>query len=127
MNVTIIGRGNVGGGLAARWSGASHQVRARGRDGGAASGSDVVVVAVPSNQIDAALEGVAGVEGRVSIDATNAFAGRVEGFESLAHQIKARTGGPVAKAFNINFANLYDEVESQRVRPSQLFCGDEEA
>jgi predicted dinucleotide-binding enzyme len=127
MKITVIGRGSVGGGLARLWEAAGHEVTALGHEGGDASGSDVVVVAVPSGSIDAALDGVTGVEGLTAIDVTNAFRGRAEGFESLAHQIKARTHGPVSKAFNTDFASLYDEIAQQRVRPSGLYCGDEGA
>jgi len=127
MKITVMGRGNVGGGLARRWEAAGHQVKALGRDGGDASGSDVVVVAVPSGSIDTSFDKVTGIEGQVAIDATNAFHGRAEGFESLAHQVKAHTHGPVSKAFNTDFASLYGEIDDQRARPSGLYCGDEEA
>ncbi|MGH9166796.1 MAG: hypothetical protein ACRD02_03050 [Acidimicrobiia bacterium] len=110
MNITLIGRGNVGGGLGRLWERAGHEVTALGREGGDASGSDVVVVAVPSGAIDDALGHVEGIQGKLAIDATNAFGGRAEGFESLAHQVKARTNGAVAKAFNANFAALYDQI-----------------
>jgi predicted dinucleotide-binding enzyme len=55
MNITVIGRGNVGGGLARRWERAGHNVTALGRDGGDAAGADAVLVAVPSNAISDAL------------------------------------------------------------------------
>jgi predicted dinucleotide-binding enzyme len=127
MNITVIGRGNVGGGLARLWESAGHEVTALGREGGAVSASDVVVVACPSDAIGDALDSVEGIEGKVAIDATNAFGGRAEGFESLAHQVKARTNGPVAKAFNVNFATLYGRIAEQRATPSCLYCADDEA
>jgi predicted dinucleotide-binding enzyme len=127
MKITIVGRGNVGGGLARLWESAGHQVTALGRDGGDASGSDALVVAVPSNAIDEALARVEGIDGLVAIDATNGFRGRTEGFESLAHQVKSHTNGPVAKAFNTDFAALYDQIDTQRARPSCLYCGDDAA
>jgi predicted dinucleotide-binding enzyme len=127
MKITAIGRGNIGGGLAGLWERAGHEVTALGREGGDASGSDAVLVAVPSGAIDEALDRVEGIDGVLAIDATNAFAGRAEGFESLAHQVKARTNGPVAKAFNVNFAALYDQVSAQRAMPSCLYCADDEA
>jgi predicted dinucleotide-binding enzyme len=37
MNITVIGRGNVGGGLADRWEKAGHSVNRIGRDGGDAA------------------------------------------------------------------------------------------
>ena len=47
MKIVTIGRGNVGGGLAALWRKAGHEVTALGHDGGDASDADVVLVAVP--------------------------------------------------------------------------------
>jgi predicted dinucleotide-binding enzyme len=41
--------------------------------------------------------------------------------------VKAHTDGPVAKAFNANFAALYDQIGEQRVRPSCLYAADDEA
>ena len=70
---------------------------------------------------------VAGIEGKVTIDATNAVRGRNEDFESNAHEIKSIVGGSTAKSFNLNFANLYDEIGRQRVRPSNLYCAEDEA
>jgi 8-hydroxy-5-deazaflavin:NADPH oxidoreductase len=126
MNITVIGRGKVGGGLAGRWERAGHVVESLGREGGDASGADVVLLAVPSAAISAALTTVQGVQGKTVVDATNAFP-RTEGFESLAHEVKSLTGGPVAKAFNTNFANLYDRIDEERARPSNLYAADEEA
>ena len=126
MRIAILGRGNVGGGLAAFWEKAGHEVTAFGRDGGDARAADVVVVAVPSGSIKEAFGKVTGFEGKPAIDTTNAFTGRGESFPSLADEVKSITGGPVAKAFNVNFANAYDDVASQRVPPSQLWCGDDE-
>ena len=127
MNITVIGRGNVGGGLAKRWKGAGHFVTELGSDGGDASGADVVVLAVPSTAIADALRGVTGVDSKTVIDATNAVQGRNEEFESLAHEVKSITGGPVAKSFNTNFAALYDQIDEQRVPPSNVYAADEEA
>jgi len=127
MNITVIGRGNVGGGLAARWRAAGHEVQELGREGGDASSADAVLLAVPSGAIADALASVDGIEGKVVIDATNAFRGRNEQFESLAHEVKSLTNGPVAKSFNLNFAAIYDEIDAQRVRPSNLYCADDEA
>src|SRR5919201_3029752 len=127
MRITVIGRGNVGGGLADRWERAGHTVNRIGREGGDASDADAVLVAVPSGQIADALGKVSGLEGKVVIDATNAFGGRNEQFESLAHEVKSIVGGPVAKAFNVNFATLYDQIDEQRTRPSNLYAADDGA
>ena len=101
MNITTIGRGNIGGGLAARWRRAGHEVQELGK--------------------------VTGLEGKVVVDATNAFAGRNEQFPSLAHEVKSIVGGPTAKSFNLNFAVIYDEIAKQRVRPGNIFAADDDA
>ena len=127
MNITTIGKGNIGGGLASRWERAGHSVTTLGSDGGDASGADVVLVAVPGGSISEALGKVSGIDGKVAIDATNIFTERNEQYPSLAHEVKAHTNGPVAKAFNANFAALYDQIDDQRVKPGCLFAADAEA
>jgi 8-hydroxy-5-deazaflavin:NADPH oxidoreductase len=127
VNITVIGRGNVGGGLARRWENAGHTVTALGRDGGDASDADAVLVAVPGGEIADALAKVTGLDGKIAIDATNAFGGRNEQFESLAHEVKSIVGGPVAKSFNTNFAVLYDQIDEQRARPGNLYAAEDGA
>ena len=127
MKIAVIGRGHVGGGLAGRWGRAGHSVQRIGRDGGDVSDAEVVLVAVPSGEIGNALKAVTGLAGKVAIDATNAFGGRDEQFESLAHQVKSIVGGPVAKSFNLNFAAIYDQIDAQRVRPSNLYAAEDGA
>jgi predicted dinucleotide-binding enzyme len=127
MRIAVIGRGNVGGGLAELWRAAGHDVQELGRDGGDASDADVLLVAVPAGEIANALASVSGCAGKTTIDATNAFRGRNEDFESLAHEIKSIVGGPTAKAFNLNFAAVYDEIPAQRARPSNLYAADDDA
>ena len=97
MNITTIGKGTIGGGLARIWEHAGHNVTLLGHDGGDASGADAVLVAVPSGSISNALDGVTSLEGKIAIDATKAFTGRNDQYESLAHEVKAHTKGPVAK------------------------------
>jgi 8-hydroxy-5-deazaflavin:NADPH oxidoreductase len=80
--------------------------------------------------IDDALSKVTGLEGKVVIDATNDVGpcgGRDESFPSLAHQVKARTNGPVAKSFNLNFWRIHDKIDEQDPRPGNLFAADDEA
>jgi len=126
MRITVIGRGNVGGGLGKLWRGAGHEVTELGRDGGDASAADVLLVAVPGRSIADAVGKVSGVEGKPTIDATNIVGARNEKYESLAHEVKAIVGGPTAKSFSANFARIYDEIPSQRARPSNLFAADDE-
>jgi 8-hydroxy-5-deazaflavin:NADPH oxidoreductase len=128
MKIATVGRGNVGGGLADRWEHAGHEVTRIGRDGGDVSDADAVLFAVPGGALADAVASVQGLEGKTAIDATNLVG--VEppaGFASNAEFLKSKTNGPTAKSFNLNFAALYDEADSQRARPSNFWSGDDEA
>ena len=128
MKIAVVGRGNVGGGLADLWERAGHSVTRIGKEGGDVSDADAVLIAVPGGAIADALDKVQGLEGKTAIDATNLFgAPRPDGFDSNAQFVKSRTNGPTAKSFNVNFANLYEQVGSARTRPSNVWSGDEEA
>jgi 8-hydroxy-5-deazaflavin:NADPH oxidoreductase len=128
MKIAVVGRGNVGGGLADRWEQAGHEVTRIGREGGDVSEVEAVLFAVPGGALAEAVENVQGLEGKMCLDATNLF--DVEpppGFASNAEFLKSKTNGPTVKAFNLNYARLYGEIEKQPIRPSQLYCGDDEA
>ena len=128
MKLAVVGRGNVGGGLADLWERAGHEVNRIGREGGDVSDVEAVVVAVPGDAIAEALDNVQGIEGKTVIDATNLLGvDPPAGFSSNAEFVKSRTNGPTAKSFNINFAALYDRLGEAPSTPSNLWCGDEEA
>ena len=128
MKITVFGSGNVGGGLADLWERAGHQVTRLGRDGGNVSDADVVLIAVPGGALAEAFSALAGIEGKTVIDATNLIgANAPAGFASNAEFVKSKTNGPTAKSFNVNFASLLGRLGEARVRPSNLWCGDEEA
>jgi predicted dinucleotide-binding enzyme len=129
MQIVTLGRGNIGGGLGALWRQAGHDVTELGSDGGDASRAEVLLLAVPWQAIADALGKISGLrEGVPVIDATNLIGGEPpDGHASLAEYVRSLTGAPVAKAFNLNFARLYDQLGSTRVRPSQVYCADEAA
>jgi predicted dinucleotide-binding enzyme len=128
MKIAVIGRGNVGGGLADLWEKAGHQVTRIGKEGGDVSEAEAVLIAVPGGAIEAALDNVRGLEGKTAIDATNLFgADRPSGFRSNAEFVKSRTNGPTAKSFNVNGAPLYGELRDARSKPGNIWTGDEEA
>lgn len=127
MKITIIGRGNVGGALERVLSAHGHQVDALGSDGGAAADADAVILAVPGGAVEEALRRVSGVEGKILIDATNPLQGRPEGVESLSALAKSVAHGPTAKAFNTNFASLFEQAANADQRPTMPICGDDEA
>ena len=100
-----------------------------GRDGGDVGSADVVLLAVPYGAVADALAGVTGWSGQVVIDATNRLGGEhpSENHASAAEYVKATTGGPVAKAFNLNFASLLEQAAGAEERPSNIWTGDEDA
>src|SRR6478735_7431585 len=105
MRITVVGRGNLGGGLADLWERAGHQVTRLGREGGA------VLVAVPGGAIAEAFDRLRGLEGKTMIDATNLYnVTPPRGFASNAEFVKSRTNGPTAKSFNVNFASLFGRL-----------------
>ena len=128
MRIFVVGRGHMGGGLADRWERAGHEVTRVGREGGDASPAEAVLIAVPGPAVASALDVVSGLEGKTVIDATNLVdAAPPDGYRSNAEFVKSRTGGPTAKAFNINFAALLDRLDAARARPGNLWSGDDEA
>ena len=129
LNITTVGRGTIGGTLARLWRTAGHDVTELGRDGGDASGADVVLLAVPYSAVPEALARVTGVGDQVVIDATNRLGGEAppDGHASMAEYVKAQTGGSVAKAFNLNFGSLFEQAASAATRPQNLWVGDEDA
>jgi len=128
MRITVVGRGNLGGGLADLWERAGHQVTRLGRDGGDVSDADAVLVAVPGGAIADAFHRLRGFEGKTMIDATNLYnVTPPEGFASNAEFVKSKTKGPTAKSFNVNFASLFGRLGDARARPGNLWCGDDEA
>lgn len=128
MNVAVVGRGRVGGGLGDLWEKAGHEVSRIGRDGGDVSSADAVLMAVPGGSVAEVLESVTGWQGKTVVDATNLVGvAPPDGYASNAEFIKSRTGGPTAKSFNANFMSLLDRLGEARATPGNLWCGDEEA
>jgi predicted dinucleotide-binding enzyme len=128
MKVAVVGRGNVGGGLAALWEKAGHDVTRIGSDGGDVSDADAVLFALPGGAVADAFGKVSGLDGKTVIDATNLIGAEPpDGFASNAEFIKSKTGGPTAKSFNLNFAAIYDRLPEARATPSNIWCGDDEA
>ena len=56
MKIAVVGRGNVGGGLADLWEKAGHDVTKIRREGGDVSEAEVVLVAVPGGAIAEAVD-----------------------------------------------------------------------
>jgi 8-hydroxy-5-deazaflavin:NADPH oxidoreductase len=128
MKVAVVGKGNVGGGLADLWEKAGHEVTRIGSEGGDVSEAEAVLLAVPGDAVADALDRVQGIDGKTVIDATNRVG--VEpptGCASNAEYVKSKTNGPTAKAFNLNLARLYGELGQAKSKPGNIWTGDEEA
>src|SRR3954453_19089589 len=103
MKIAVVGKGNVGSGLADRWEKAGHEVSRIGRDGGDVSDAEAVLFAVPGGSVAEAVENVSGLDGKTVVDATNLIGAEPpDGFPSNAEFLKSKTGGPTAKSFNDN-------------------------
>src|SRR3954466_10432523 len=128
MKVAVVGKGNVGGGLADRWESAGHDVTRIGKDGGDVSDAEAVLIAVPGGSLAEVFETVSGWGWETGVGATKLIrAEPPDGFPSNAEFVKSKTNGPTAKSFNLNFARLYDQIGQQSSRPSNLWSGDGEA
>src|SRR3954470_16579084 len=64
MRIAVVGKGNVGGGLADLWEKAGHDVTRIGREGGDVSDAEAVLFAVPGDSIAAAVDNVSGLDGK---------------------------------------------------------------
>src|SRR4051795_11866325 len=118
MKIAVVGKGNVGGGLADLWEQAGHEVTRIGSEGGDVSGAEAVLLAVPGGAVAAALDKVRGIDGKTVVDATNLIGSEPPGgFASNAEFVKSRTNGPTAKSFNVNFAKVYDKIGEARAAP----------
>jgi predicted dinucleotide-binding enzyme len=128
MKIGVVGKGNVGGGLADRWERAGHEVTRIGSEGGDVSEAEVVLFAVPGGAVADAVEKVQGLEGKTVIDATNLIGAEPPpGFQTNTEFLKSKANGPAAKSFNLNFARLYDQIDSAGSKPGNIWTGDDEA
>ena len=128
MKITTLGRASIGGTLARLWTQAGHEVTTLGRDGGDVGGADVVLLAVPSEAVPDALTHVTGLDGKIVLDATNRMAAAPPaGYASIAEYVKAQTGGPTAKVFNLNFGALLEQAAETSPKPGNIWVGDEDA
>ena len=128
MNITIVGSGNVGRALGNGWKKAGHNVTFAARDPAGAKAAElkrdgfavapqgeagkagVIVLAVPWTGIEATVQALGDLAGRIVIDATNPLTANLElalGFSDSAGETVARLakGARVVKAFNTTGAN----------------------
>jgi len=155
MKIGIIGSGNVGGVLGARWSKLGHEVVFGSRDpkgknmqqliartdgkaraaalAEAAREGEVLLLATPWPATHQIIEGLGDVTGKVVIDATNPLTqdltGLTHGHTTSGAEQVARwaSGAKVVKAFNAVGANIMADPLFGANRPVSFYCGDDEA
>jgi hypothetical protein len=124
MKIGIIGRGRVGGALAATWQQHGHEVAVSTRDTIAqtSAASDVIVLAVPAAAVPEVLAGAGSLDGKLIIDATNNLSGGPSHAEIVPLAPEAR----FVKAFNTVFSTfMHDTPPSPPA--SLVYCGDDAA
>lgn len=145
MKIAVIGPGHIGANLARQFTAKQHEVAlAFSRDeqqlrdlaknigprahsatpAAAVNSADVVVLSVPWDLIDKAIEQMGDLTGKVVIDTTNPFSqGGVHlgGLTSLAYNQRRLPGSSVAKAFNTITAGYQAEVAAGKHQPIAMF------
>ena len=138
MKIAVIGKGNIGGTLGAKWRAAGHDVvyGARGGSGDgpggaplrsigdALEGADVVVLAVPGPVVpDVVNDHGAAFAGKVVIDAVNRMGGGAE-YDSRALIAHAAPSARYVRAFNsLGWENFADPLPGANL----FFAADPEA
>ena len=151
MRIGIVGAGRIGGNCAVQFAKGGHEVKLSSRDpskleplaqeiGGAASVGtpaeatefgEVVVLSVPWDGIDDALERAGSLEGKVVIDTTN-FYGSVsppaENETQAQHNAARMPGARYTKSFNALNSGVQAEAafRPEDDRAVQWVCGDDE-
>jgi hypothetical protein len=132
MHIAIIGTGNVGGALAARWAQAGHHIHLgvrmldnfKGQEllhlpritahsiPEAVAQSEVVLIAATPPAIFSIAEQLGNVEGKIIIDAMNSVRVGPEPFSNTFEALKALTkGAQIVKCFNTTgFENMANPV-----------------
>lgn len=154
MNIGIIGAGNVGGTLGARWARNGHtvafgvrnpnsaEVRELVQKAGsgtaatmadAARSGDVLLVSTPWPATQQVIESLGDLSGKIVIDATNPLLADLSGLTlgtttSAAEQVAAwAPGARVVKAFNTVGNNIMADPSFGANRALLFYCGDDAA
>ena len=124
MKIGVIGKGRVGGALAATWREKGHEVMVSARDSvtETVAASDLVVLATPASAAPDVMAQAGKLEGKILVDATNNLPGGPSGLEIAALAPDAS----YVKAFNTVFATFMHDTPPDPPA-SLVFCGDDVA
>lgn len=152
MTIGIIGSGNVGGALGARWAQKGHAVVFGSRDPQAAdmkqlvagagktaraatlaeaATSDVLLLAMPWPAVKDVLAGLGNITNKILIDATNPLLPDLSALSlgtttSAGEQVGGwARGAKVVKAFNTVGNNIMANASFQGEKPVLFYCGDD--
>src|ERR1041385_3226051 len=155
VKISIIGSGNIGGGLGRAWRRAGHDVTFGARDASdadlvalcketgarsasaaeSAASADVIALAVPYAALDEVLRATGDLAGKIVIDCTNAVERGPSGAQlkyghttSSAEQLQARIPkAHVVRSFNAQGAENLANPIYNGVPASNFYCGDDAA
>lgn len=143
MLIGILGAGNVGRTLGQRWLAAGHEVRFGVRNPSdpkhagqtvvglkEAGEAEILVLTVPFSAVEATLQGLGDLSGKVVIDATNPiaedFSGLSVGYPHSGADVVAANapGAHVVKAFNTVGFNIMEDPAFGSEAAAMLVAGD---
>jgi 8-hydroxy-5-deazaflavin:NADPH oxidoreductase len=148
--VTLLGTGNIGGGLARCWSRAGHDVRLAVRDPmapdvvdlvehgakvipieGAAQGTDVLAIAVPAAALPDVIKRLGDVTGKIIVDCTNGIGAGLmltapSGTSSPEQLAALAPGARIVRAFNQQGAETLRDATFDDLRAVSFVASDDD-
>lgn len=143
MNIAIIGTGNIGGTLAAKWALTGHRIFLGVRDTDNFKGKDllgetitvhtisdavknaevILIAAVPPATRDI-VNAMGSVGNKIIIDAMNSVRNKAENFDSTAEALREWTGSPnVVKCFNSTGFNVMADTDFAGTKADMYMAG----
>ncbi len=149
MKIGVIGAGNVGGRLGARWAKNGHEVMfavrgepsepvrevlsiaKTGSVAETAAKSDVILLALPFDRVQDAVASAGDLTGKIVIDAVNPVTPDLGGLSTTAGTSAGEMiaqwakGAKVVKAFNTVGFNIMENPSFPEGAPVMFYCGDD--
>jgi predicted dinucleotide-binding enzyme len=143
MNIAIIGTGNIGGTLAAKWALTGHRIffgvrdveNFKGKDllgetitvhtiAEAVKNADVILIAAVPPATRDIVNAMGGVGNKIIIDAMNSVRTKAENFDSTAEALRQWTGSPnIVKCFNSAGFNVMADTDFGGTKADMYMAG----